>query len=91
MSSHSIHFPPAPKDEAPPKRHATNPAAKPKAEPVNIMECFGNALRDVELARERLRSLITSANRHGDLQVCLSAAKRLQDSLTALIEAEENH
>ena len=57
---------------------------------INVMECFSGALRDTELAREKLRELVNSGSRHGDLQVALSAARRLEASLSKLIEAEES-
>ena len=76
----SVHFPGPPKQE---------PAPEPKAKELNILEVFANAHRDVELIREKLRGLLTSGTRHGDLQVSVSAAKRLQEQLNILIEHEE--
>jgi hypothetical protein len=75
---HTVHFPPA-----------AEPAATVQAAP-NVFETFAAALRDTELMREKLRGLIVSENRHGDLQAVLSAARRVESSVQALIEAEES-
>lgn len=93
---HSIHFPApdAPVNDGRSVARATrrplHPIRKParKAAPINMMECFASALRDIEITREKLRDLVNSGSRHGDLQVALSAARRLEASLQALINAE---
>ena len=82
----SVHFPEAPKPDAKP----LNPGHfETRAKEVNILEVFANAHRDVELIREKLRGLLTSSTRHGDLQVSISATKRLEEYLGVLIEHEE--
>lgn len=73
----SVHFPPAP---------ARQPEA---AHSVPHLQTYASALADVELVRDQLRRLLTSENRHGDLQVALSALKRLQPAIQILIDAEE--
>ncbi len=94
---HSIHFPapdvlvkhgrsPAPRPGAHPK---SSRRAKSFAHQINVMETFSSSLRDVELVLEKLLEFVNSGNRHGDLQVALSAARRLEASLSALIDAEE--
>lgn len=91
-TTRTVHFGALPYD--PPatesKDHSRKPAkqADPKPQP-NIMQCFGDALRDAELMREKLRGLVSSHARHGDLQVALSAAKRVEEALKVLISAEE--
>lgn len=84
----SVHFPPATEPEQPakPARHRLDP--KPAAE-TNILEVFANANRDTELIRERLRGLLTTTSRHGDLQAALSAVRRLAENIQILIEHEE--
>ena len=102
---HSLNFPAARKaNGAFPSQAGTepDPAVKRGKEPrlrraaktvevqqPNVMETFANALRDVETIREKLRGLVNSGSRHGDLQVARSAAIRIQESLSILIDAEE--
>lgn len=84
----SVHFPPA----AEPGPRTRKPEPKPDLEPApetNILEVFANAHRDTELIRERLRGLLTTQSRHGDLQAAYSAVKRLADNIQILIEHEE--
>jgi hypothetical protein len=76
-NAHSVHFP-----------LASEPATTPKGN-LNILETYSAALRDVELMREKLRGLIVSETRHGDLQIVLSAARRVEELAQALVEAEE--
>lgn len=78
--NHPIYFPPVPE-------LAKEPAPVPKIP--NSLGNYASALREVELIRERLRGLVISENRHGDLQIILSAGRRLEESVLALIEAEE--
>ena len=68
--AHTVHFPPA----AEPEKAASAP---------NILETYAAALRDVELMREKLRGLIVSTNRHGDLPSTLSRAYGLTGILVA--------
>jgi hypothetical protein len=77
----SIHFPSA-RVESP--RPDSTPAPR-----VNALESFSSALRDAETIREKLRGLVVSDGRHGDLQTALSAARELEGHLLELIEAEE--
>jgi hypothetical protein len=74
---HTVHFPPA-----------TEPAKSEPTKP-SVLETYSSALRDAELMREKLRGLIVSDNRHGDLQAILSAARRVEDTVQTLIDAEE--
>ena len=75
----SVHFPRAEK--------GNNAASKKPA--ANALEVFANAHRDVETIREKLRGLLTSDSRHGDLQAVLSATLRLAEHVKTLIEFEE--
>lgn len=77
-NTHTVHFPPA-----------TEPAPTKTSRP-NILETYSATLRDVELMREKLRGLIVTGNRHGDFQAILSAGRRAEDAVQALIEAEES-
>ena len=79
----SVHFPEAPRNSV------SSPSAPHTPKELNVIEQFADALRDSELIRSRLRGLLTSDSRHGDLQASLSAALRLADKLRALIENEE--
>ncbi len=76
-ASRSIHFP-----------AASEPPARP-SEQTKVLDCFAGSLRDVEQIREKLRALLVSENRHGDLQAALSATRRLESSLLELIRTEE--
>lgn len=78
----SVHFP-----ESPAK--APSPATEAKPDVPNILEVFAEALRDVELVRSRLRGLLTTDSRHGDLQAALSATRRVEEKLQTLIDHEE--
>ena len=97
----SLHFlPPEPiREDVPkaPQRAATSTHVRkskrqkqPATVPANAIEVFGSALRDIEIVREKLRGLVASYERHGDLQVALSACRRIEHDLTVLILAEEN-
>ncbi len=77
----SLHFPAAP-DTTPAK------SAAPESAP-NVLESFRDALSESDLIHKRLRSLLVSADRHGDLQVILSACLRLERPVRALIQSEE--
>ena len=68
------------------KRQLVYEPVKPR---VNVMEIFSSALADVEIARDKVRALVNSDNRHGDLQIALMAARRFAASLEALIAAGE--
>ena len=46
--------------------------------PSNLLEIYSAALRDAALINEKLQELLASTDRHGDLQVTLSAARRLE-------------
>ena len=72
---HSIHFPPGRENRA--------------AEVPNVLGTFAAALSDAELIREKLRKLLLTDNRHGELQIVLSAARRVEQNVLALIAAEE--
>jgi hypothetical protein len=71
----SIHFPPGRENRA--------------SEVPNVLGTFAAALSDAELVREKLRKLLLTDNRHGELQIVLSAARRVEQSVLALIAAEE--
>lgn len=85
MSVRSVHFGSLPFD--PPQSKA-----EPQPAPVqaNALQSFGDALRDTELVRNKLRGLIASDSRHGDLQITLSALRRIEDAVRVLIAAEES-
>lgn len=76
-AAHTVHFPPP-----------TEPLPR-KQEVPNVLGVYALALGDVEHVRETLRSLLLSHNRHEDLQAALAAARRVQDSVQTLLEAEE--
>lgn len=84
----SVHFPPAAEPGARPRKPEPKPNPDPVAE-TNILEVFANAHRDTELIRERLRGLLTTTSRHGDLQAAYSAVRRLAENIQILIEHEE--
>jgi len=65
------------------------PAQESAARQPNVLATFASALADVELVRKKLRDLLVADDRHGDLQVVLSAVHRVQDAVQALIRAEE--
>jgi hypothetical protein len=66
------------------------PASREEAAPQpNIIQTFSDALRDTETIREKLRGIMNANDRHGDLQVALSALKRLETGIRTLIAAEE--
>jgi hypothetical protein len=56
---------------------------------VNVLEVYANCVRDVSTASDKLRKLLLSENRHGDLQVSLSALRRATTAVEALIAIEE--
>jgi hypothetical protein len=93
----SIHFPPADGVPAAARKvavktngvNAFRGATPQPAHRVNVIGCYADALRDVETAREKLRALLVADDRHGDLQVALSATRRLEANIQQLIEAEE--
>ena len=57
--------------------------------PVNAIAELADALREVETVRVKLRGMLVTENRHGDLFVCLGATRRLESAIQALIEVEE--
>jgi hypothetical protein len=77
-----MHFPPA---------VTAAPAAAPATRRITVIGCYADALGDVETAREKLKALLAAdaEDRHGDLQVVLSAVRRLEANVQRLIEAEE--
>lgn len=58
-------------------------------EPVGVLGALAAAVADAQLVSNKLKALVGSATRHGDLQVALSAVRRIEGSLLVLIEAEE--
>lgn len=78
MSGRSIHFPPA------------RQTPEPRKYTCSVLGALQCALEETELAREKLRGILLSEERHGDLQVALSAVRRLEAAVQRLIEAEEN-
>ncbi len=88
---HSIHFPAGTDLVNGGSKDSSAGASKLAPVPqVNVLQRFADALRDVELCRERLRGLVISGNRHGDLQVVRSALLRSVEAVNSLIDAEEN-
>jgi hypothetical protein len=63
-----------------------NPAPKTAKNPY---ESYRDAAIDSKLVSEKLKSLLTSENRHGDLQVMLSATGRIAANLRAMLQVEE--
>lgn len=62
-----------------------------RKEPANLIETYSEVMREAALILKLLGGLLISANRHGDLQVVLTASKRLQKYVQELLEAEETH
>jgi hypothetical protein len=56
---------------------------------VNVLAALATAQRASDLVRQKLKGLLASDNRHGDLQVALSATRRLGEALSILIDGEE--
>lgn len=81
MNLHSIHFPPP--DLSPAK------GADSQLVYQNIILTLSEVLRDTETLREKMRGLLVTDSRHGDLQVALSCARRIEAGIQVLIEAEE--
>lgn len=88
MGMRSVHFSKLPFE--PPKASMESEAQSPAATPrPNALQSYASALRDAETLRDKLRGLVSSDSRHGDLQVSLSALRRIEEAVRALIAAEE--
>ena len=88
MQRDTVFFPPMTKV----KTTSEKPADASLAEPAptrNVLDCLARAFSDSQLIHDTLRKAVFSDTRHGDLFVCLSAARRLEAALMKLIEAEE--
>jgi hypothetical protein len=89
----TVHFPPAAREPAPAEsalEKRGREVRERKAEPgVNAIAQLADALREVETVRVKLRGMLVTDNRHGDLFVCLGAVRRLETAIQALIEVEE--
>ena len=95
VNMHSLHFSPIPED---PKKlgkpgktrertHASKIAPAPQ---INVLDVLGQAQTEAHLVATKLAGLVKAGNgRHGDLQVTLSALRRLDPLVAALIAAEE--
>jgi len=77
----AIQYPEAPKGQL-----AGDGIPLPKTNPI---EAFSKALRDIEIARDQLRGLLVTDNRHGGLQVALMALRRCEAAVLSLIDVEE--
>jgi hypothetical protein len=73
----------------PPRTLHFRPAADATTRRPNPLQALADAQRDAELVREKLRGLLTTETRHGDLQVTLSALRRCLENVQVLIEVEE--
>jgi hypothetical protein len=80
---------PAPLESALEKRGREVRERKAAEPGVNAIAELSNALREVETVRVKLRGMLVTDNRHGDLFVCLGAVRRLETAIQALIEVEE--
>lgn len=79
-----------------PSRPEYDPAAEPRhrsaadaAEPKNVLAALASALRHSNLVHNKLRALLQSGNRHGDLQAILSALRNCAADVKVLIDDEE--
>lgn len=75
--------------KADPKRrvalHIPSKAPEPRANPVSALATIGAS---VQILQDKFSGLLVTDNRHGDLQVMLSAARSIEASLAILIDAE---
>ena len=60
--------------------------AQPKIPP---LEAFGNLGRGIKILTDEFKGLPLAANRHGTLQVMLSAARACESAIQVLISSEE--
>jgi hypothetical protein len=54
------------------------------------VEILGAVIRDSQILADQIKRLPLSVNRHGDMQVCLSASLRLVENFKTLIEQEQS-
>jgi hypothetical protein len=87
----SVHFPPPELAREHPLEQRGRELRERKAadSAVNAIAELSSALREVETVRVKLRGMLVTDNRHGDLFVCLGAVRRLETAIQALIEVEE--
>jgi hypothetical protein len=104
MTVHSIYYPKLDAASPPPVKHgkqSADRAARKYVEPrlglidpqprVAVLDLLIGALQDAHLISRTLDGLLkVGGDRHGDLQVALSALRRLEGHVVALIAAEEN-
>lgn len=55
----------------------------------NPLDACGDAMGELKLIETKMKGLLGSNNRHGELQVCRTSALRLLDDLNAMIKAYE--
>jgi hypothetical protein len=80
------------KDHQPPQTavaQTVQPVPTPAHPTKNPMESLADLARDIVLLREKFQDLLTTDNRHGDLAVMRTAAKRIVADLSILIDIEE--
>ncbi len=86
----TIHFAPMEQPEFEVQKTVpTVPEAPQKSVAKNPLDAYRDAAVDAKLIVETLKHLFPSDNRHGDLEVARTAAKRIVSNLTVLIELEE--
>lgn len=69
--------------------HYPPPRRLAAAEDKTVLAALASALRHAELIKGKLRALMTSQNRHGDLQAILSACRNCAADVVVLIDDEE--
>lgn len=62
---------------------------KPEKPRENALYAYGGVMRDVDTLEKLAKALPGAGNRHGDLQIMLSTAKRVVERLETLIAWEE--
>lgn len=55
---------------------------------VNPFECLAKAIVDTATLSEKIKGLLKTDNRHGDLRVSLSAALRIEENIRHMIDVE---
>lgn len=71
-------------------RNAQQNGTQPAAEVVSdYLRQLRSATADTEIARDKLKGLLNSSGRHGDLMVAHGALERAKAAIHELIELEE--
>ena len=74
----SVHFPP------------TSAVVRTEPRRKNPYDAYRDACADAKLIVDTLKTFLVAQNRHGDLQVVRSAARRIDENATAMLEVEEH-